>query len=74
MYDIEQELFLYYNDFNIQELSIVALCFFKTNMPIRNQDLVKKLYTSVINEITTITSNELSSFLKVLDQFIILIE
>lgn len=72
MYDIEQELLLYYNDFNIKELGIAALCFFKTNMTIRNQDLVKKLYTSVINEITNITSSELSSFLKVLVQFIIL--
>jgi len=66
MYDIEQEICSYYNDFNIKELGIVALGFFKTQTPIRNQELVKNLYNSVIKEIVNINSIELAAFLKVL--------
>jgi len=67
MYDIEQEICSYYNDFNIKELGIVALGFFKTQTPIRNQELVKNLYNSVIKEIVNINSIELAAFLKVLE-------
>lgn len=66
MYDIEQEICAYYNDFNINELGIVSLGFFKTQTPIRNQELVKNLYNSVIKEIANINSIELAAFLKVL--------
>jgi len=66
MYDIEQEICSYYNDFNIKELGIVSLGFFKTQTPIRNQELVKNLYNSVIKEIANINSVELAAFLKVL--------
>lgn len=66
MYDIEQEICSYYNDFNIKELGIVSLGFFKTQTPIRNQELVKNLYNSVIKEIANINSIELAAFLKVL--------
>lgn len=66
MYDIEQEICSYYNDFNIKELGIVSLGFFKTQTPIRNQELVKNLYNSVIKEIANINSLELAAFLKVL--------
>lgn len=65
MYDIEQELCSYYNDFSIKELGIIALGFFKSQTPIRNQELVKNLYISVINNITNINSLELAAFLKV---------
>lgn len=65
MYEIEQEISSYYNDFNIKELGIVSLGFFKTQTPIRNQELIKKLYSSVINEIENINSIDLASFLKV---------
>lgn len=65
MYDIEQEICSYYNDFNIKELGIVALGFFKTQTPIRNQELVQKLYSSVTNDIDKIKSVELAAFLKV---------
>lgn len=71
VYDIEQEVCSYYNDFSIKELSIVALCFFKAQKPIRYQGLIKQMYTSVINDITNIHNKELTSFLKVLYQFII---
>lgn len=69
MYDIEQEICSYYNDFNIKELGIVSLGFFKTQTPIRNQELVKNLYNSVIREIVNINSLELAAFLKVLKHF-----
>lgn len=65
IYDIEQEIFSHYNDFNIKELGIVSLGFFKTQTPIRNQELVRNLYKSVIGEISNIHSIELASFLKV---------
>ncbi|VVC42713.1 RAP domain [Cinara cedri] len=65
MYEIEQEVSSYYNDFNIKELSLVALCFFKTEMTIRNQELVKQMYNSVINEITNIEVVQLTTFLKI---------
>ncbi|CAH1731970.1 unnamed protein product [Aphis gossypii] len=65
MYDIEQEICAYYNDFNINELGIVSLGFFKTQTPIRNQELVKNLYNSVIKEIENINSIELAAFLKI---------
>lgn len=65
MYDIEQEICSYYNDFNIRELGIVSLGFFKTQTPIRSQELVRNMYKSVINEIHNINSIELAAFLKV---------
>lgn len=65
MYDIEQEIFSCYNDFNIKELCIVSLGFFKTQTPIRNQEIVRNLYNSVIGEISNISSMELAAFLKV---------
>ncbi|XP_022161768.1 FAST kinase domain-containing protein 5, mitochondrial isoform X2 [Myzus persicae] len=65
MYDIEQEICSYYNDFNIKELGIVSLGFFKTQTPIRNRELVKNLYNSVIKEISNINSIELAAFLKI---------
>lgn len=65
MYEIEQEINSYYNDFNVKELGIVSLGFFKTQTPIRNQELIKKLYVSVINEIENINSIDLAAFLKV---------
>lgn len=65
MYDIEQEICSYYNDLSIRELGIVSLGFFKTQTPIRNQELVKSLYHSVNNKITEINSVELAAFLKV---------
>jgi len=72
MYDIEQEICSYYNDFNIKELGIVSLGFFKTQTPIRNQQLVKNLYNSVIKEIVHINSIELAAFLKVLQNSLII--
>jgi len=72
MYDIEQEICSYYNDFNIKELVIVSLGFFKTQTPIRNQELVKNLYNSVIKEIANINSLELAAFLKVLKNSLII--
>lgn len=69
MFDIEQEICSYYNDFNIKELGIVALGFFKTQTPIRNQELVSKLYNSVTNDIDKIKSVELAAFLKVFKHF-----
>jgi len=72
MYDIEQEICSYYNDFSIKELGIVSLGFFKTQTPIRNQELVKNLYNSVIKEIVDINSIELAAFLKVLKNFLII--
>ncbi|XP_001948198.2 FAST kinase domain-containing protein 5, mitochondrial [Acyrthosiphon pisum] len=65
MYDIEQEICSYYNDFNIKELGIMSLGFFKTQTPIRNQELVKNLYNSVIKDIENINSIELAAFLKI---------
>lgn len=65
MYDIEQEICTYYNDFNIRELGIVSLGFFKTQTPIRNQELVRNLYNSVNNKINEISSIDLAAFLKV---------
>ncbi|XP_025194261.1 FAST kinase domain-containing protein 5, mitochondrial [Melanaphis sacchari] len=65
MYDIEQEICSYYNDFSIRELGIVSLGFFKTQTPIRNQELVKNLYNSVIKDISNINSIELAAFLKI---------
>lgn len=65
MYDIEQEMCTYYNDFNVKELGIISLGFFKTETPIRNQELVKNLYISVINNISNINSIDLAAFLKV---------
>lgn len=67
MYDIEQEICSYYNDFNIKELAIVSLGFFKTQTPIRNQELVRNMYHSVINEISNIPSIEMAAFLKVFE-------
>lgn len=72
MYDIEQEICSYYNDFSIKELGIVSLGFFKTQTPIRNRELVKNLYNSVIKEIVNINSLELAAFLKVLKNFLII--
>lgn len=68
MYDIEQEICSYYNDFNIKELGIVSLGFFKTQTPIRNQELVRNMHISVINEIANIRSFEMAAFLKVFEQ------
>lgn len=67
MHDIEQHICLYYNQFTIKELSIVSLGFFKTQTPIQSEELVTKLYTSMINQITNIDSYELAAFLKVFD-------
>jgi len=72
MYDIEQEICSYYNDFSIKELGIVSLGFFKTQTPIRNQELVRNLYISVIKEIVNINSIELAAFLKVLKNSLII--
>lgn len=65
MYDIEQHICSYYNEFNIKELGIVSLGFFKTQAPIKSQELINNLYTSVIDQITNIDSYELAAFLKV---------
>lgn len=73
MYEIEHEICSYYNDLDIKELGIVALGFFKTQTPIRNQELVKKLYSSVIHDIDKLKSVELAAFLKVFKHFTIII-
>lgn len=73
LYDIEQEISAYYNDYNIKELGIVSLGFFKSQTPIRNQQLIKKMYESVIKNISNISSIELAAFLKVLGLLIILL-
>lgn len=65
MYDIEHEIFSHYDEFTVKELGILSLGFFKTQTPIRNQELVKKLYGSVISEISNINSLNLAAFLKV---------
>lgn len=66
LYDIEQEICAYYDDYNINELGIVCLGFFKSQTPIRNQQLIGKLFNSVIKNISNINSIELAAFLKVL--------
>jgi len=66
MYDIEEEIYTCYNEFNIKELGIVSLGFFKSQTPIRNQDLISKMYGSLIKEINNVNSIELAAFLKVI--------
>ncbi|VVC42712.1 Hypothetical protein CINCED_3A008452 [Cinara cedri] len=66
MYDIEQHICSNYNEFNIKELGIISLGFFKTQTHIQSQELVKNLYTSIINQIININSYELAAFLKIL--------
>lgn len=65
MYDIEHEICSSYDEFTVKELGILCLGFFKTQTPIRDQGLVKKLYDSVISEIANINSMNLAAFLKV---------
>jgi len=65
MYDIEQAILSVYDEFTIRELGIVSLGFFKTQTPIRSQELVHSLYKSLLNELLNIRSIELAAFLKV---------
>lgn len=65
MFDIEHELNLYFDEFTIKELGIIALGFFKTQTPIRNLELIDKIYTAVLSNINNINSIELAAFLKV---------
>ncbi|XP_050428140.1 FAST kinase domain-containing protein 5, mitochondrial [Adelges cooleyi] len=65
MYDIEHELNSYFDDFNVKELGIIALGFFKTQTPIRNPDIIEKMYSSVLSNMSQINSVELAAFLKI---------
>ncbi|XP_050533494.1 uncharacterized protein LOC126901202 [Daktulosphaira vitifoliae] len=65
MFDIEHELNSYFDDFTIKELGIIALGFFKTQTPIRNLELIDKIYSAVLSNFNNINSIELAAFLKI---------
>lgn len=66
MYELEVQLEEHLDDLTINELSVVAMGFFKSSNKIRNPHLIRKIINRLIQEITQIDSIALASLVKLL--------
>ncbi|XP_067641278.1 FAST kinase domain-containing protein 5, mitochondrial isoform X2 [Eurosta solidaginis] len=66
MFDYEVRLLNYVDSMSLQELGVMSMGFFKTQTPIRNPELLVKLFTRLEAELNTVDDITLVAIIKVL--------